>query len=121
MKRTSKLFRFCTLFNPQRRRHSHVSMCDLGLGFLESILVIAGVGVIACLMFWFFGSVIGELVAMIITQTFLYGAAYLFIQLIVFVVVIGSALFGAMMLIAAIDTGWRKFKQSNACKMIKIT
>lgn len=121
MKRTSKLFRFCTLFNPQRRRRSSVSVCDLALGFLESTFVISGGSAIVSLMFWFFGTVFGELVGMVVTQTLMYGAAYVFIQVIGFVIVIGSAIIGTMILIAGIDVGWRKFKQSASCKTIKIT
>lgn len=125
MNRNSKFFWFCTLAQQHLRNRNEISVCTLALSLIETLFYTIVISIFTVLAFWFFGTVLGEVVGMIVTQTFEAGIAYTFITIggafIVIITLMLVFLFVVTSAIAYIQKWWKSFLASSACKKIKIT
>ena len=125
MNRNSNFFWFCTLVKPHLRNRDEISVCTLALSLIETLFYAILISIFTVLAFWFFGTVLGEIVAMIVTQTFEPGIAHTFINIgggfIIMIALMLAFLFVVTSAIAYIQKWWKSFLASSACKKIKIT
>lgn len=125
MNRNSKFFWFCTLAQQHLRNRNEISVCALVLSIIETLFYTILISIFTVLAFWFFGTVLGEIVGMIVTQTFETGIAYTFINIgggfIIMIALMLTFLFVVTSVIAYIQKWWKSFLASSACKKIKIT
>ena len=125
MNRNSNFFWFCTLAQQHLQNRNEISVCTLALSLIETLFYTIMISIFTVLAFWFFGSVLGEVVGMIVTQTFETGIAYTFITIggafIVIISLMLVFLFVVTSVIAYIQKWWKSFLASSACKKIKIT
>ncbi len=121
MKRNSLFFKFCTFFeNENYRSRTNIDACTLSFMFLRSVVWSILFGMFGVLMFWAIGSIIGETIAMIVTQTFEKSFAKSFYVFLFFgtICVCISAILA--FLVVSADKLIRNRNKSNFCKIIEI-